>query len=61
MEALPAGGGTSGVIGGDGMLLAAQQGNLTGPAYNVAIALCVINTLVVALYLWRIWFPKARS
>jgi hypothetical protein len=61
MEALPAGARTNGVIGGDGMLLAAQQGNLAGPAYNVAIALCVINTLVVAFYLWRIWFAKPRS
>jgi hypothetical protein len=43
------------------MLLAAQQGNLSGSTYNVAIALCVINTLVVAFYLWRIWFAKARS
>jgi hypothetical protein len=43
------------------MLLAAQQGNLTGSAYNVAIALCVINSLVVVFYLWRIWFAKARS
>ena len=43
------------------MLLAAQQGTLSGPAYNVAIVLCAINTLVVAFYLWRIWFAKARS
>ena len=43
------------------MLLAAQQGNLSGSTYNVAIALCVINTVVVAFYLWRIWFAKARS
>jgi hypothetical protein len=43
------------------MLLAAQQGNLTGPVYNLALALCAINTLVVAFYLWRIWFAKARS
>jgi len=32
---------------------------ISGTGYDVAIALCVINTVVVVLYVGRIWLQKS--